>query len=244
MSWRRAARISVSRAVGWGRVWEKVWVSKGGVAHLQGHAASLELAGAQGVAAVLAELHEDGLELAPVAAVFLEGGLPADLFRSAVGFHVGAGLAARGALESGGALLAEAVYEPVGGGVGQLADAANAEGVERGAGLGACAGEFLDRERREVGALFAAGDAAVAVGLGFVGGDFGDELVSGDGNAAGEVELFADRVLDVRGDGVVAAEEAERAGDVDVGLVDGGHLRPAGETVSEDFVDARGTLAP
>ncbi len=88
-----------------------------------------------------------------------------------------------------------------------MLDGADAEPIEGAFGGLADTYEFFDRERVEDLLGGFGGDEGVAVGLVHVGSEFGEELVGGDADRAGEVELVLDEPTDFDGDVGGRAEE-------------------------------------
>ena len=98
------------------------------------------------------------------------------------------------------------------------------------------AGDLADIERREEASFFAGQHPENAVGLGLIGGDFGDHARGGDADGAVERGVAFDGVVQAMRGGERRPVQALGAGEIHVGFVDRGHVNLRRECF-EDFVD-------
>ena len=141
-------------------------------------------------------------------------------------------------------MLAEAGGKVGGGDAGELADGANAHGLELGARHLAHAPEAGDGQRPEELRLATEGNHHEAVGLLEVGGDLGHEHVRGNPHGGGEVDAGLDHRLDGPGDGGAVTVKSSTRRHVEKGLVDGHGLHERGEAGEDahDLAGDRGVL--
>lgn len=172
---------------------------------------------------ILALAGEQRVEFFEVVEVGLEGVFVGDGLCAAVDAD-GAVVDALGELVELCAEVAELCAEGFDGEGFELCDGADAEPIEFGLGRWAHADEDFDGERVEDLGDGVFGDEGVAVGLVHVGSEFGEELVGGDADGAGEVEFVFDEAADFDGDVGGRAEEMGRARHIEEGFINGDGL--------------------
>ncbi len=179
--------------------------------------------GAEAAGDIFDEFEEGVVKEVAGAFVTEEGVFAGDGFFADIEFDFARIVAEGEAAQVGGAVGADDAFEQGGGGVLEVADGVEGGAVEGLAGDLADAPEAGDGEGAEEGDDAGAVERqhGQAVGLAVFGAELGEEFIGGDTDGAGEGEFGADVVSDAAGDGFAAAEQAQRAGDVEEGFVNG-----------------------
>lgn len=196
------------------------------VADFDGEGADAAIFGADLGHEAIGHAAEEGFEVVFVGEVDGEGFLFSEGAGGLFGEDEGAFVDAAGEVEDGGGLAAEEEFEQVEGGLGEVADVAQAGGVEAVGGFGADAGEPFVGEGVEEGEFGAWGDFDEGLRFAEFGGDLADEFAGGDALADIDFEFLADGVADGLGD---FAGGALGAGEVEIAFVDAGHFDVWGE---------------
>ncbi len=147
------------------------------------------------------------------------------------------GIAAARFAKKGGAPLAKDSLELFLGNGGELLDGFDGECAQGALRDFADAGNFSHGKRREEASFLAGRDPEEPARLGLVGGDFRDQARRGEAAGARKARRPRDGAQEFIGGGEGRAMQALRAGEVEIGFVDGNHLY-YGRKFRQDRCDA------
>jgi hypothetical protein len=207
-----------------------------GVANGEGESASREAGFAKALAGFLGEMTEHGFHFGEVGSVLAKSVIVGNGFGLGINEEF-VGIASARFTVEGGAPLAEDFFKFFLGVRGELFDRFDAEGAQGALCDLADAGNFADRKRSEEAGLHAGGDPDKAAGLALIGSDFGGEASGGEAAGAGQAGLLRNSAEEFVCGGKRWTVEAFRAGEIEVGFIDGDHFDDGGK-LDEDGGDA------
>lgn len=216
--------------------------AEGGEADGNGDGRAAEVRGAEAAADHFGELEEVAFNFVAGFGVVFEGHGMAD------GFGIGGIVsgddwrviaAKRGVVEPG-ADDAKVALEEVEGDALECAAGADAALVEEGRDARADAADVTDRDVLKAVRQVFWFDDDEAIRFLLFGGELGEQFVRSDADGAGEIEGRFDVVFDHASDMLGGAEEVERAGDIEEGLVNRSDFNERGETFEHGHNGAGG----